>query len=224
MIDLAVVTSCWGDYGKYLGAWADSIIAQDVKPARTVIVDAGVTSKASILDAQKRLEDNGIPCLVRVKRFTSVGAARNAAVSAARAEWIIHLDADDELLPWAIADVEKVAEGYDVVSLGAMRNGEAQCFPGITAEKILAREHGMFSCGAFRKAFWCKRKWHTHNAWVDSTFWVGLAHIGARFTGIDRVGFVYNQHADSVSHRLTPTERKAAMRQWVNACNLWTLT
>lgn len=224
MIDLAVCTSVWGDYSKYLGAWADSLINQDVQPALAVILDAGVASKAKVFDAQKWLEDNGIPCLVRYKKFTSVGAARNAAVSPAQAEWIIHLDADDELLPTAIADIEKVAEDHDVVSVGAIREGKLQCFPDITAEKILNGEHGMFSCGAFRKSFWCRRKWHTHNDWVDSTFWVGLAHLGARFTGIDRPGFIYNQHTDSISHRLTRAERKAAMRQWVNACKLWTLT
>jgi len=224
MIDLSVCTSVWGDYSKYLAAWSDSIVAQTVQPSRVVIFDAGVSCKAAVIETQKFLQDNEIPCLVREKRYTSMGAARNSAVAAAKTEWIIHLDADDELLPWAIEDVQALADEHDVVSIGAMRNGVAQCFPDITAAKILEREHGMFSCGAFRRSFWNQRRWHTHNSWIDSTFWVGLAHNGARFTGTERPGFIYNQHMDSISSQLTPIERKAAMRQWLRACKEWTLT
>jgi len=222
-IDLAVVTSVWGDYGKYLPAWAECLAAQQLRPTETAINDAGVTDKAALAQAVKTLQDNNIPITVVRKRFWSIGKARNQAVQATNTEWVIHLDADDVLLPHAISDVAEIADQADVVSLGAIRNGVAQVFPGITAEQILNRKHGMFSCGAFRRTFWERRPWHTKNVAVDSVFWVGLAHLGARFASTGRVGFIYVQHDDSVSHSLTPQQRKHAVRQWVNACDRWTL-
>ncbi len=222
-IDIAIVTSVWGDYGQYLPAWAESLAAQQHPPTNTVINDAGVTDKAALAQAVKTLQDNNIPNTVVRKRFWSVGKARNQAVEAADNEWIIHLDADDVLLPHAISDVAEIADRADVVSLGAIRNGAAQVFPGITAEQILNRKHGMFSCGAFRKSFWQRRPWHTKNVAVDSVFWVGLAHLGARFASTGRVGFVYVQHEDSISRSLTPEQKKHAVRQWLKACDRWTL-
>lgn len=222
LIDLAVVTSCWGDYGHYLPAWADSLVTQTLRPVEAVIVDAGITD-TGLNEAINKLRDAQIPTTVETIEYTTLGAARNHATSLASTEWVIHLDADDTLLPHAIADVAEVATGHDVVSLGAMRNGQPIVFPDITAKKILARQHGMFSCGAFRKSLWRRRPWHTHNDWVDSTFWVGIAHLGARFTSTGRVGFEYHQHADSISHSLTPTEKNAAIQQWKNACAHWTL-
>ena len=222
-IDIAIVTSVWGDYGQYLPAWAESLVAQQHPPTNTVINDAGVTDKAALAQAVKTLQDNNIPNTVVRKRFWSVGKARNQAVEAADNEWIIHLDADDVLLPHAISDVAEIADRADVVSLGAIRNGAAQVFPGITAEQILNRKHGMFSCGAFRKSFWQRRPWHTKNVAVDSVFWVGLAHLGARFASTGRVGFIYVQHEDSISRSLTPEQKKHAVRQWLKACDRWTL-
>lgn len=226
-IDLAVVTSVWGDYGKYLPAWAESIAAQTVLPKVAAIIDFGVTDTDPLNEAQKILlrvcDTSDMRVYFGGAPFTGLGAAKNYAVSVLSNEWIIHLDADDELLPHAIYDVEQVHEGYDVVSLGAVQEGRARVYPYITRERILAREHGMFSCGAFRREFWERRPWHTRNDWVDSTFWVGLAHLGARFTSTGRVGFVYNQHEGSISHGLTSVERQEALRQWKRACTKWTL-
>lgn len=223
-IDLAVVTSAWGDYAKYLPRWAESVIAQTIYPTETVIVDAGVRDRAPLEDARNRLEDSGIPVTIHQISFETIGGARNAATEQTSAEWIIHLDADDQLMPWALEDVASLAANADVISLGAMRDGQVYCYPEVTAEKLLARQHGVFSCGAFRRSFWARRPWHTHNDWSDSTFWVGLAHLGARFKGTTRVGFLYVQHSDSVSHRITADERAMARAQWRRACTDWTLT
>lgn len=222
-MDLAVCTSVWNDYSQYLPAWADSVAAQTTRPAQAVIVDAGCTDPAAARTAGEHLTRAGIPCSILSIEYASLGGARNAAVGAASTEWAIHLDVDDLLLEHAIADVAQVADGADVVSLGAIRDGQPIVFPDITGEKILARQHGMFSCGAFRRSFWQRRPWHTHNDWVDSVFWVGLAHLGAVFTSTRRVGFVYRQHADSISHSLTPQQRRAAIRQWTRSCDNWYL-
>ena len=203
--------------------WADSIIAQTLPPAEVVIVDAGCTDTAPRDEAIHNLVEAGINTTLRVITYTTLGAARNAAVEASSTEWAMHLDADDTLVDHALEDVAHHQHDADVVSLGAIRDGQPVIFPNITAEQILARKHGMFSCGAFRRSFWERRPWHTHNDWVDSTFWVGLAHLGARFASTGRVGFNYYQHADSISHSLTPAEKAAAITQWKRACAKWEL-
>lgn len=222
-LDIAVVTSAWGTYGRYLPEWARSVADQSLKPTQAVIIDAGIKHPKPLWEATAILQDAGIPGSTHHIPYTTMGAARNAAVAHTNTEWCMHLDADDTLLPHAISDVANVAAIADVVSIGAIRNGKPVVFPTITAAKILAGKHGMFSCGAFRRRFWEQHPWHTHNDWIDSTFWVGLAHLGARFVSTRTVGFNYRQHRDSISHTLTAEDRAAATAQWKNACREWTL-
>lgn len=223
-MDLAVVSSAWGTYGRFLPEWAQSITAQTVPPSQVVILDAGCTDTASVSTARDLLTTAGLKTTVVTARCRGMGAARNTAVAATRTAWVMHLDADDLLLPHALEDVAALTPDADVVSLGALLGDQARCFPGITREQILDRNHGCYSCSPFRRTFWERRPWHTRNDWIDSTFWVGFAHLGARFTGTERPGFVYRQHPESFSHRLSPWEKRLATRQWLRACRRWSLT
>lgn len=219
MIDLAVVTSVWGDYSRYLPEWAESVAAQHpVKPAQVVIADLGRTDETPMDAAVAILDTAGIDTTLIRDTYRGMGAARNTAVAATTTDWVMHLDADDLLLPHALTDTVALAPSADVVSLGALRDGRSHCFPAVTREQILNRKHGCYSCSPFRRRFWEARPWHTRNDWIDSVFWVGLAHAGARFAGTDRPGFVYRQHQDSFSHRLTPQQRRLATQQWLRAC------
>lgn len=221
MMDIAIVTSVWGSYGKFLPQWAKSVADQRIRPCQVAILDAGIDDTQPLAEAVNMLA--AFDLRVERRPYTSLGDARNQAVALTDTEWIIHLDVDDELLSHAIADVYRVHKGYDVVSLGAIHGGRPRVYPNITADKILARKHGVFSCGAFRREYWQQRPWHTKNDWVDSVFWVGLAHLGARFTSTKRVGFRYNIYPESVSHSLSPQDKQRARQQWYDACREWTL-
>lgn len=222
-IDIAVVTSVWGDYARYLPAWAQSVADQSFMPRQVAILDAGVSAPGPLFRALDILEHAGLDVRFGTAWYSGIGAARNAAVGLVDTEWVMHLDADDRLLPYALADVDRAHRGFDVVSLGALHQGRPRVFPDITAEGILARQHGVFSCGAFRRELWAQRPWHTRNDWVDSVFWVGLAHLGANFTSTGRVGFDYRCHDDSVSRSWSHTDRQRALKQWRDACREWTL-
>ncbi|WP_306365454.1 glycosyltransferase family 2 protein [Nocardia sp. CC227C] len=223
-MDLAVCTSCWGDYGQYLPAWASSIADQTVKPAQAVIADLGITNRQHLRDAVDILTAAGITTLTATDSYRGMGAARNYAVRHSTAEWVMHLDADDVLLPHAVADTAALAAEADVVALGAVLGDGERCFPHVTRELILGRGFGCYSCSPFRRSLWERRPWHTRNDWIDSVFWVGLAHLGARFRGTVRPGFIYRQHPGSFSHRLSPVQRRAAAQQWKAACRQWSLT
>lgn len=221
---IAVVTSGWGGYSRYLPGWAWSVAAQTVRPDEVVIVDCGFDDWGQVQTATRILAEAGIAFAVRQSMYLGYGAARNAAVEVTSAEWVMHLNVDDRLFSWAIADTLALTAAADVVSLGALHRGEARCFPRVSAQRILDEELGCFSCAAFRRELWERRPWHTYNDWVDSTFWVGLAHLGARFAGSDRPQFLYQDHPDSTSHRLTHIDRLLAARQLRAACAQWTLT
>lgn len=222
--DLAVVTSCWGDYSQWLPDWAQSITSQTVKPKQVVIADLGVRYAEPLYHAIDLLVAAGIDAYPVWGLYEGMGAARNTAVAASTTPWVMHLDADDRLLPWAVADIEQVQPHADVVCIGGRRNRRPVLFPKASAERVLAGYLCCFSCAPFRRELWEQRPYQTHNDWIDSVFWVGFAHLGARFVPTERPGFIYRDHEGSFSHRLSPSDRQAASNQWRRACAEWTLT
>lgn len=222
-LDIGVGTAAWGSYGQYLSAWADSLIAQNVKPSQAAIVDAGCDDTEAATLAAQKLTEAGIPCSTATITHETVGGSKNKAISLLSTEWAMLLDADDQLFPYALSEVADLSERADVVSLGAIHKGTLRIFPNVSANWILRGKLGCFSCAAFKRNLWVQRPWHEHNDFVDSTFWVGFAHLGAQFAAAPRPGFMYVSHGDSMSHTLTPAERNLAMAQYRKACREWTL-
>lgn len=223
--DLAVVTTVWGSYSQWMPDWAQSIVYQTVRPAQVVIAEFGCDNYGPMFHAVQILQCAGIPVTLRCREYGGMGQARNTAVGAAETPWVMHLDADDRLLPWALADVAELQDQADVVCIGARRfNRRAVTFPKASRERVLAGHICCYSCAPFRRSLWAKRPFQTANDWVDSVFWVGLAHLGAQFVPTKRPGFIYRDHPDSFSHQLTEADRQAATRQWQDSCQRWSLT
>lgn len=218
--NIGVVTSAWGDYGRYLPEWIDSVEAQTVKPAKITIIDAGMTDS---LAARLRLAECSISWRWKRIRYSGMGNARNAAVEATDTEWVMHLDADDTLFPYAIADIAGCADRADVVSVGAVRDGTVILHRWASTERALMGLPVCFSCAAFRRSFWERRPWIETNDWIDSVFWVGLAHLSAKITSVRRPGFHYRTHADSHSRSMTPDQRAEAFAQLKRLTYAWDL-
>lgn len=220
-LNIGVVTAAWGDYGQFLSDWADSLINQTVKPTMVAIVDAGLTDPDAFLDAANKLHAAGLDVRFGNIITRGMGVAMNRAVELTPTEWIIRLDADDILLPHAIADVAELAEDTDVVSIGALRDGREVLFPDTSTEWILSGRQGAMSPSAFRRKFWEHAPFLTANDWIESAFWVGLAHHGARFTPTTRAGFVYRRHEGSHSATISQYDKTAARRQHIDLCRNW---
>lgn len=218
--NIGVVTSAWGSYGKYLPEWIESVESQTLKPARITIVDAGIDDP---FPAQLRLAQCSIPWRWKKIEYRGMGNARNAAVEATPTEWIMHLDADDLLLPYALADISKCAHRADVVSIGAIRGHEEIVYRWASTERALNRQAVCFSCAAFRRSYWEQRPFIEINDWVDSVFWVGLAHLSAKIVSTRRPGFRYRQHPDSHSRNMTPDQRAEALAQYQRLAREWDL-
>lgn len=209
-MDLGVVTSVWGPYGRHLPGWVDSIAAQTLRPAQVTVVDCGVDD---IDPCRSVLEASGLTWQIIDRDYQGMGAARNRAVENTPTEWVMHLDADDVLLPHAIADIARIAPRTDVVSVGMIQGRRERLFPRASTRDALAGKHVAFSCAAFRRSLWAQSPWHEANDWIDSAFWLGLARLGARFTGTTRAGAIYRQHPGSFSRRMTAADRRNARAQ-----------
>ena len=92
---VTIVIPCL-NYSQYLGKAIRSVQAQQYSPFEIVVVDDGSTD-----DSAAVAERAGVR-LIRQPNL-GLGAARNAGLVAARGEFVVFLDADDELLPDALA-------------------------------------------------------------------------------------------------------------------------
>ena len=215
---LGISTTVWGPYSRYLPVGIDSVAALTVGPDVVTVVVAGADDTGP---AREALAASGLDWQIVTARYEGMGQARNTAIAATGTPWVMHLDADDTLLPYAVADAAELTDRADVVSLGALRDGQEVTFPHVSRQQILRGRLGAFSCSPYRRSLWERRPYITRNDWVDSALWVGFAHLGARFAGTRRAGFVYRQHPGSHSHTITAPEKRAAYAQLRGLCRRW---
>lgn len=211
--ELTIVTSCTGGYGQYLRKWADSIIAQTVKPARVVIVTHGDADKAFGEEAREHLEghlaaSSVVITLHHEDERMDFGVARNCAVSHVETEWAMHFDCDDTLYPTAIEDFKRLSPKADVISAGYTLAGSGISPSAQRRERLYHSAVGLDALNLsslasgvspFRWKFWSESPYRTDmlGAW-DTALWIGFAQAGARFVATTRPAFKYFQHNDSI--------------------------
>lgn len=96
---VAVVVPCH-NYGQWLPACLDSLLAQTYKPDEIVVVDDASDDDSAAVAAQ--YADRGVQ-LIRFESNQGVAAARNTGIDATTAPFVICLDADDMLDPRYVA-------------------------------------------------------------------------------------------------------------------------
>jgi hypothetical protein len=208
MHNLSIVTSCAG-YGQYLGEWAESLAALTRKPAMVGIVTQGAEQDvAAAIAAAGVLRKAGLTVkLQHLAGPVDLGTARNAAVALSETDWVMHLDADDMLMPWALEDVARLAPEADVIALGYRRCGDLKSGPrqGMKLYKssvgleTLDNPTPASGVSPFRRSFWerCPYRTDMTGGW-DTALWLGFARLGARVRATDRPCFWYRQHRDSI--------------------------
>lgn len=206
---IAIVTSCHR-YGGYLQDWAKSILALRRKPDQVAIWCHGdlASDTEAGLRAVALLQAAGIPSRfhMHVERV-DFGTARNGAVGMSATEWVLHLDADDMIMPHALDDWAELAPEADIVCFGYERCGDLKAGPrnrtklydSTQGPTTLAHPTPCSGVSPFRRAFWDRAPYATDliGGW-DTALWLGFAHLGARFVATRRPCFWYRQHADSV--------------------------
>lgn len=86
----------------------ESVLTQDFQDFEVVVVDDGSTDQSATIVGQ--LADPRLRLISQPNGGPS--KARNMGVQQARGEWILFLDADDELLPGAIAHFHRLTEEH----------------------------------------------------------------------------------------------------------------
>jgi glycosyltransferase involved in cell wall biosynthesis len=234
IMQLTIVTTCSG-YGQYLNAWARSITTQTMRPHAVIIFTHGSDS-AQGSAAATILTNVGFSNVrhEHCHETLDFGEARNRAVALAQTDWVMHFDADDTLLPNAIADFTALAPDADVISAGYVLSGNARlstrdrCYQSADGIKALDLQSLASGISPFRKSFWVRSPYRTDmmGAW-DTALWIGFARLGARFRATSRAVFHYNQHADSIFNQRrtilgwkrvrTAAQLKALRRQYFGA-------
>ena len=105
---MTIVIPCF-NYGQYLGNAIRSAQMQQYRPVEIIVVDDGSTDDSAAVAEQAG---------VRVIRQPNagLGAARNAGLAEAAGEFVLFLDADDELLPDAVPTAVSVLQASPAVS------------------------------------------------------------------------------------------------------------
>jgi glycosyltransferase involved in cell wall biosynthesis len=104
-----------------LGETLDSVLAQTSPDWEAIVVDDGSCDGTLAIARSYHARDNRIRVLHQENQ--GAGAARNRAASEARGEWLLAVDADDLLLPEALAQqLAFIARhpGYDICSWGML--------------------------------------------------------------------------------------------------------
>lgn len=208
-LSLAIVTTCAG-YGRYLPDWAASVAGLSLKPAEVALVTHGSDAdREAGAAAVAVVQAAGIPARQEHSPTRlDFGAARNRAVALTTTEWVMHLDADDTVLPHCLDDVAALAPDADVVTVGYERTGDLDSGPrlrrktyrSLTGHMALVNPTPASGCSPFRRALWERAPYLEgvlQGGW-DTALWLGFAHLGARFRPTSRPGFHYRQHADSL--------------------------
>src|SRR6185369_4559096 len=111
-------------------------------------------------------------------------------VSLSETPWVMHLDADDTLLPWAVEEFQQIAPNADVIQSGYRRTGHLMAGPsrkeriykGADGLKALDLSSICSGVSPFRRSLWEQSPYRTDmlGAW-DTALWIGFARLGARF-------------------------------------------
>ena len=89
-----------------IGRCVASVLGQDFDDYELILVDDGSTDDSSA--RMRALSDRHVRTLFN-EHNRGTGPARNTGVDAARGDWIIFLDSDDELVPGALAIIANLA-------------------------------------------------------------------------------------------------------------------
>ena len=180
---VAVVVPCFND-GETLPATLASLEAQE--PHELVVVDDGSTDPATLAVLAQLAEDG-----MRIVRRENGGlsAARMTGVEATESPYVLPLDADDELLPGALA---ALADALDASPQAALAWGDIDVWGELEARLAVARSLDPWLLTYLndvpvaslvrRTALLEAGGWCMGSGYEDWDLWLALAERG--FTGV----------------------------------------
>ena len=111
----SVVVTTYND-AEYLERSLPSIINQSLKPIEVIIIDDGSDNDDAEIITNSYIDKTEIPIIHKKKENGGPSSARNYGINLAKGEFILFIDADDELLPnsikWRQESLEQLGESY----------------------------------------------------------------------------------------------------------------
>lgn len=115
MTRISIIVPCH-NYGAYLARALKSVVAQNDPDWEVIVVDDGSTDDTqSVVEAWRATHPEHIRWLTQDN--AGPGAARNHGARETTGDWLLFLDADDVLLPGALARYREAATGHPDASL-----------------------------------------------------------------------------------------------------------
>lgn len=228
----SVVVPCF-NHGRFLPDCLESLAVQEVAPAEVIVVNDGSTDPETEAIC-RRLIDYHYPFPVKVVHQANQGvaAARNRGIRAATGDVILPLDADDKLLPHAIAAYQAAFDlrpAIDIFSPDMAAFG-AKSFTYLTPELNrwrLLHFNTMVCSSAIRRRVFDSGYWYdeTLRHAEDWEFYMRVCALGP-FTAapLRALVFAYRKWGHSLSSGIERDEVLAAIRSRHARAGLWSPT
>lgn len=182
-------------YAEFVGKAIESVLNQTVKPFEIIVVDDG-SHDNSIEVIEK------YPVTLLKKSNGGVAAARNAGTTIASGDYLLFLDADDELSPFYIEEVLKEMKGdvqvvYSDMQFIGDQNGVVG-MPEATLENMQGWQCVPSVCALVdTRAFNLVGGFDNGEIFEDWGFWLRMTHKGYVFKHIAKPLFRYRKHGFS---------------------------
>ena len=116
---VSVIIPCWNAQAGIEGALS-SVLAETSVPLECIVVDDASTDETASIVKRIAARDSRV-VLVELPVNEGVSNARNRALELARGEWLMFVDADDRLVPGAIALLVDTARQTDALAVIGQR-------------------------------------------------------------------------------------------------------
>lgn len=200
---------------RFLFHTADSVFKQTYFDYQWILVDDGSSDASGAICDELADKDSRVNVIHQSNLGVSV--ARNAALHEADGEWIVFLDADDEVSPkWLQSYIEAINPDIDIVFQGAVIRSD-------NGEKIFQLENASLSVAQFI-SLWQNKYPELGSAWCkmiktslikdnDVQFRAGISNFedwifltrclcfASRLCLVSETGYIYNHQNSSLTAR-----------------------
>lgn len=210
----------------YLAVTLDSCLQQTFRDFEVIAVNDGSTDQSALILEEYVRKDSRIKVVNQVNQ--GANAARKNAVEQACGEYVCFLDADDMLVQNALQNLWlEIQKGRDYIVIGGI------CFREQKTDSIFINRSpfgkgkmalfcSVLSEGGFLPSLCAKlirRDLFIQMEWVehlligeDAVVVYQLLHQTDRVSFVEEVVYIYEQHENSVSHRLSLEARNSIIR------------
>lgn len=205
---VSVVIPCY-NHGKFLGEAIDSVLASDFNRHEIIVINDGSTDPYTIgvfKEMERRFSRDRRVSIIHQEN-AGLPAARNAAIKAARGEYILPLDADNKIRPHYMSKAvevldknKKIGVVYAYAELFGEKTG-VWTFQPFDSQKLLL-ENLVEACSVFRKKIWEQCDGYDAAMTIgyeDWDLWISAMEKGWGFHLIEEVLFDYRVRKNSMA-------------------------